>query len=58
MLKKNLPIVQKFSNQAKIIVIDNNSSDNSKNYIKKKFKNIEIIKHKKIMDFLKVIIEH
>ena len=50
-LKKNLPAIQKFSKQAKIIVIDNNSTDNSKNYIKNKFKNIELIEHKKNYGF-------
>tara|TARA_B100001758_G_C18388286_1_gene601397 strand:- start:422 stop:1444 length:1023 start_codon:yes stop_codon:yes gene_type:complete len=50
-LKKNLPAIQKFSNEAKIIVIDNNSTDNSKNYIKNKFKNIELIEHNKNYGF-------
>lgn len=50
-LKKNLPAIQKFSIQSKIIVIDNNSTDNSKNYIKNKFKNIELIEHKKNYGF-------
>ena len=46
-LKKTLPTIQKFSDQAKIIVIDNNSNDNSKKYIKTNFKNIELIEYKK-----------
>lgn len=50
-LKKTLPVIQKFSKQAKIIVIDNNSNDNSRAYIKNKFKNIEIIKHEKNYGF-------
>jgi hypothetical protein len=50
-LKKTLPVVHKFSKQAKLIVIDNNSIDDSKNYIKNKFKNIEIIEHDKNYGF-------
>ena len=46
-LKKTLPIVNKYSKQTKIIVIDNNSIDKSKDYIKSKFKNIDIIELEK-----------
>ena len=50
-LTKTLPVIQKFSKQAKIVVVDNNSSDDSKKYIRNKFTNIDIIEHKKNYGF-------
>jgi len=52
-LKINLPIIKKFSQEAQILVIDNNSTDNSKNYIRKKFKTVHIIEHRKNYGFAK-----
>lgn len=43
LLKKFLPSVLKFSGDAKIIVADNNSSDNSVDTLKKEFPQVELI---------------
>jgi len=52
-LKKNLAKVLKFSQNAKIIIIDNNSSDESVSYVKRHFKSIDIIRNNNNYGFSK-----
>ena len=41
-LKKTLPSVSKYSSESEIIIIDNNSTDDSIKYIEKYFPSIEV----------------
>ena len=52
-LKKNLSSIIKYSNKAKVVVIDNNSTDESVSYIKSNFKSIIIIENSKNYGFSK-----
>ena len=52
-LKKHLLYIKKFSENAKIVIIDNNSTDGSVKYIKDNFKSIKIIKNPKNYGFSK-----
>ena len=52
-LKKNLPTLIKFNENIKTIVVDNNSSDESVSYLKRHFKSVDVIQHKKNYGFSK-----
>jgi len=52
-LKKNLNNITQYSSEAEIIVIDNNSSDQSIKYINKQFSSIEVIRNKRNYGFSK-----
>ena len=42
-LKKTIPIIEKYSKEADIVVIDNNSTDGSKHYLKINYWRREIV---------------
>jgi len=50
-LKKTIPIIEKYSKEANIVVIDNNSIDGSKHYLKTNYKKIKVISHEKNYGF-------
>ena len=50
-LKKTIPIIEKYSKEADIVVIDNNSIDGSKYYLKTNYKKITVISHDKNYGF-------
>lgn len=45
LLEKYLPNVVKFSNEAKVVVVDNHSSDDSVSFLEKQFPTVQIVKH-------------
>ena len=52
LLKKFLPeLLDKSKDQGKLFVIDNNSTDDSVNYIKSNFKNVTIVKNSKNLGY-------
>ena len=56
LLKRFLPSVVDFTSDFDIYLVDNNSEDNSIEFTKKNFPEINIIKLSKIMDMPRVII--
>ena len=52
-LKKNLSKIIKYSNKAKVVVIDNNSTDKSVSYVKSNYKSVELISNPKNYGFSK-----
>jgi len=51
LLQKNLPKVEKAAGDTEILVVDNNSSDGSNNYIKNNFPKVKLVEEKKGQGF-------